>query len=261
MNILEKIVALKKKSLKVSKEKIPLKKLIVECEKRKKPSSFRNAISLPNELSIIAEMKKQSPSAGLLVKDYSPVQIGKRYEACGARALSILTEENFFLGSPDHLKKVAESVNLPILRKDFIIDPYQIYESLVLGADAILLIISILTTSNYLKLIQLSKELQLDALVEVHTEEELKIALKGDPNLIGINNRDLKNLSCDLKTTFKLKKKIPKGITTVSESGIKSVEDINKLKSAGIQAALIGETLLKKEKKEQILSSLVKAGL
>lgn len=260
-NILEKIIALKKKSIEKAKKRMPLKKLIRECEKKMKPSSFRTSISRPNELSIIAEMKKQSPSAGLLVKDYSPVEIGKCYKASGARALSILTEENFFLGKAEDITSVAESVNLPILRKDFILDAYQIYESKTLGADAILLIIAILTTPNYLELMRLCKELQLDAIVEVHTAREIDLALKGSPDLIGINNRNLKNLSCDLETTFNLKNKIPKGITTVSESGIKSPEDIKKLKAAGLEAALIGETLLKNENKNQTLHSLVKAGL
>lgn len=260
MNVLEQIVARKKKELEKTKRQIPVEKLIRKCENMKPPYSFLNAVSVPGQLSVIAEMKKKSPSAGMLVKSYDPAKIAKLYEQCGARALSVLTEKNYFLGDPEHLRQAKLSARLPILRKDFIFDPYQVYEAKIMGASAVLLIIAILDTKRYAHLLRLSQVLDLDAVVEVHSEKELDMALKEEPRIVGINNRDLKTLSTHLETTFKLIKKIPKNVCVISESGIKTPETITHLKSAGVRAALIGESILKSKDMEQHLKTLVEAG-
>ncbi|MBI1979937.1 MAG: indole-3-glycerol phosphate synthase TrpC [Elusimicrobia bacterium] len=259
-NILDLIVHTKKKRVEKEKKQTPLKKLYAQCENMKPPKSFLQAISVPNTLSIVAEMKKASPSAGLLVEDYKPEEIGRVYKEAGARALSILTEQDYFLGDPDHLSQVKKKCRLPLLRKDFIFDPYQIVQSKVLGASAILLIISILSKKDYLQLLQFSRDLNLDALVEVHSEEDLEIALQGNPSLIGINNRNLKDLTVRLETTFKLKGQIPKGTAIVAESGIRSPETVRELKTAGIAAALIGESVLRSDQRKEFLKTLVEAG-
>lgn len=259
-NILEEIVAVKKKRVEELKKIAPLKKIVAQCEKIKNAPSFIHSISVPGEVSIVAEMKKASPSAGEIVKNYSPEKIAKIYEKSGARAISILTEENYFFGSPQHLKEAKKVTKLPILRKDFIFDPYQIYESKVLGASAVLLIIAILTKKRYAELLRLTEDLKMDALIEVHSLQELEIALNAKPRLVGINNRNLKDLSVNIETTFKLVEHIPKNICVVAESGIKSPETIKELKSAGVSAALIGESILKSRNVSKTLNSFVAAG-
>jgi indole-3-glycerol phosphate synthase len=260
MNILDRIAALKKKDLEKIKQRVPLDKLIWQCEKIKAPPSFFDAICVSGRLSIIAEMKKKSPSAGLLMQSYSPSKIAKLYRRCGAGAISVLTEKNYFMGDLQHLRQAKQASGLPVLRKDFIADPYEIYQAKAFGASAVLLIMAILKPKQYGQLLRLSRLLDLDALVEVHSENELDLALKEQPRILGINNRNLKTLSIDLKTTFKLMKKIPKKVCVVSESGIQSPETIVKLKSAGVCAALIGESILKSKNMEQSLRSLVEAG-
>lgn len=259
--ILDEIVFSKKKRIKIQKEKVSLKGIMAQCGKLShKNSSFVKAIAFPNQVSIIAEMKKRSPSAGVLVKNYFPEKIAKLYEKAGASALSVLTEQDYFDGRAEDIVKARKESSLPILRKDFIFDPYQIYESKILGASAILLIIAILKKQNYAELLKLTKELGMSALVEVHTEKELEMALTEKPDIIGINNRNLKTLMVNIETSFKLEEQVPKGIPIVAESGIKSPETIRQLKSAGISAALIGESILKSHDPQKILKSFVEAG-
>lgn len=269
--ILHKIVSEKKKRLEARKKDFPLGAMIKALKEAssRQPlatgyspvANFVNAIAVPNQVSIIAEMKKRSPSAGLLVKSYSPGTIAKMYEKAGARALSVLTEEDYFNGRAEHISEIKKASALPILRKDFIFDPYQIYESKILGASAILLILAILNRRTYVELLKLAKELGMTALVEVHTEKELEMALREKPDLIGINNRDLKTLKVNIETSFRLAERVPNGITIVAESGIKSPKIIHELKNAGISAALIGESILKSRNKLKILKSYVEAGM
>jgi indole-3-glycerol phosphate synthase len=209
------------------------------------PRGFRDALINYPEVAIIAEAKKASPSKGLICPDFDPVQIAIDYEKNGAQAISVLTDVDFFQGSLLYLLQARESVNLPILRKEFIIDPLQIEEAHICGADAILLMASILDLFQLKDFMDQAKEYSIDCLVEVHDEEELETVLETNANLIGINNRNLKDFSMDTETTFRLKKMIPSDIAVVGESGLKTAEDIKKLGNAGVCAALIGETLMR----------------
>ncbi len=210
MNILDQIVAGKKESIEQAKKKATLKELATQCEKTNSTPTPLSANFKKGKLAIISEMKKRSPSVGEIMKDYDPRSIAKTYEAGGAGAISVLTEEKYFAGSAEHLRQAKKASRLPILRKDFTIDPYQVYESKLLGASAVLLIVAILTKKTYSELIRLARELGLGALVEVHSEPEIETALSENPEYIGINNRNLKDLKIDLHTTFDLLEKIPK---------------------------------------------------
>ncbi|OPX90479.1 MAG: Indole-3-glycerol phosphate synthase [Pelotomaculum sp. PtaB.Bin104] len=243
--ILERIIARKFQDLAVQKREMPLRKLEALIPELEPPRKFEMALRLPGEIAIIAETKKASPSKGIIRQEYNPEDLARAYELDGAAAVSVLTEERFFLGHPEHLSRVKKVTKLPVLRKDFIIDPYQIFESRALGADAILLIAAALTPGQLIEFQSLAAGLGLACLVEVHTEAELTAVLMTDAQIIGINNRDLRTFQTDLNTTFKLLKLInDAGITIVSESGIKSVQDIERLLEHGVQAALVGEALV-----------------
>ena len=207
-------------------------------------SSFKKNISRPHHINLIAEIKKASPSKGIIRGDFNPPKIAMTYQANGASAISVLTDERFFEGKLEHIKMVKESVSLPILRKDFIIDEYQIYESVAAGADAILLIADLLTAGEMTDVYQLATSLGLDVLLEVHDEEDMETAIAAGGDIIGINNRDLHTFKVDLTMTQKLMRLIPAHKITVSESGIKSYEDVMFLKSLGINAVLIGEAFM-----------------
>lgn len=211
------------------------------------PRGFRKALLDYNGVSIIAEAKKASPSKGLICPAFDPVVIAKNYEKNGAQAISVLTDVDFFQGSLLYLLQARESVNIPILRKEFIIDPLQIEEAHVCGADAILLMASILNVHQLKDFLAQAKEYSIDCLVEVHDEEELQTVLSTKANLIGVNNRNLKDFSMDTETTFRLKKMIPDDIAVVGESGLKTADDIIRLQDAGVCAALIGESLMRGE--------------
>ena len=198
-----------------------------------------------DSVALIAEVKKASPSAGVICKDFDPVKIAKEYEAAGASCLSVLTDEKFFQGSLDYLRQIRAAVKIPLLRKDFIIDERQILEAIEWGADAILLIVAILTDKQLEKFHSLATEAGLAVLVEVHDEEELERTLKISPQLIGVNNRNLKTFKVDLATTEKLAKKIGPGKILVAESGIHSRADVERLKKCGAKAILVGESLMK----------------
>ncbi|MDJ0621474.1 MAG: indole-3-glycerol phosphate synthase TrpC [Desulfocapsaceae bacterium] len=209
------------------------------------PRGFRKALLDFEGVAIIAEAKKASPSKGVLAADFDIKKITRHYEKNGAQAVSVLTDVDFFQGSMLNLLKAREIVSLPVLRKDFIIDELQIQEAAIHGADAVLLITGILDEVQLGDYYKYARELQMDVLVEVHDEQELEKALRADCNLIGINNRNLKDFSMDIGTTFRLKNNIPNTIPVVSESGIKNGEDIKKLNEHGVTAALIGETLMR----------------
>jgi indole-3-glycerol phosphate synthase/phosphoribosylanthranilate isomerase len=197
-----------------------------------------------DEFFLIAECKKGSPSKGVLVDDYSPVELAKAYEKAGASAVSVLTEKNYFHGAKKHLAMVKEAVSIPVLRKDFIIHPYQIYEAYELGADIVLLIVACLGDEKLRELYDLIVSYGMTPLVEVHNQEELNRALELDPVLLGINNRDLKTFKTDIEISFRLKKLIPNKVKVISESGIKNNEVIERLKTSGFFGALIGESIL-----------------
>ena len=221
--------------------------------------SFRSALEgKQNELALIAEVKKASPSAGVIAESYEPVAIAQKYERDGAAAISILTDEQFFQGHLDHLSAIREKVHVPLLRKDFILDEIQIAESSAAGADAILLIVAALDqkqlatgrvrpTGGLVDLLDAATAYHLDALVEVHTPEELERALESDAQIIGINNRDLGTFTVDLGVTEKLSAQVPDEIVLVSESGIRSAEDVGRVKACGVDAVLIGEALMRGE--------------
>lgn len=245
MSILEEIVLKTREKVEENKLEAPLKEIKKSLEKLSLPrSNFKNNITLKDE-AIIAEIKKASPSAGIISENFNPVEKAKEYEAFGASALSILTEEQFFMGSIDHLKAVKKETSLPILRKDFIIDKYQIYESKLIGADCILLIASILSDEQIKEYIEIIKILELDYIIEVHDEEELKRAECYEDALIGVNNRNLKTFEVDLENSVRLRNLFKQKNIFVAESGIKSKEDMDYLKLNNIKVFLIGESLMR----------------
>lgn len=245
MSILEKIVANTKASLVHKKAELPLEQIKLSLKSLDLPKSkFKENISNSDE-AIIAEIKKASPSAGVIAEEFDPVKKAIEYEAFGASALSILTEEDFFMGSVDYLKEVKKITALPILRKDFMIDEYQIYESKLIGADCILLIASILSDQQIEDFINVAQQLELDYLIEVHDENELRRVEHFKDALIGINNRNLKTFEVDLENSVRLRNVFKQKNVFIAESGIKSREDINYLKLNNIKVFLIGESLMR----------------
>ncbi len=210
-----------------------------------KPISLSKRLYKDNNLSIIAEIKQASPSAGVLRQDFNHLSILKEYEKAGVQAISVVTEEEFFLGKLRYLKEVKEKTSLPVLRKDFIIDQTQVYQSRALGADVILLIAKILKPEKLKSLYELAKDLGMESIIEVHTLKELREVLKIAPKIIGINNRNLHTFKTDLNSTLKLAPLIPQDTLIVSESGIHSLKDLLLVKGSGIDAVLIGEALMK----------------
>lgn len=208
-------------------------------------------------MGLIAEVKKASPSKGLIREDFEPVKLAEAYAAAGADCISVLTDVEYFQGSNDYLSRVKEAVNVPLLRKDFTIDYRQIYEARAIGADAILLIAAILTTEQMREFLDLSRQLGMDVLVEVHDREELERVLKLDARLIGINNRNLKTFVTDLRTTEQLIEMIPEDKIIVSESGISSPDEINWLRGIGAHAVLVGEHFMRQPEIGQAVSSLM----
>ena len=247
-DFLKEIIAKKKQRLAQRKQEFPQENLLARIESLGQlESSFSKSINRPRHISLIAEIKKASPSRGIIRQDFDPLQIAKFYKQAGAQAISVLTCEDYFFGDISYVEQINKESELPILRKDFIIEPYQIYESRAFGCQAILLIASLLSQDSLSEFISLAGNLGLDCLVEVHTEKDLKKALRLKSNLIGINNRDLNTLQIDSKTTERLYPLIPKGKIVVVESGIKSYQDILFLKVLGVAAALIGEAFMEAE--------------
>ena len=242
--ILNKIVETKRREVAQRKEMIPLRALEKMIAGMPPTRDFKAALDADVGCAIIAEVKRRSPSRGLFRADFDPVRIALEYESHGAAAVSILTDETFFGGSDADLTAVKEAVTLPLLRKEFIIDPYQIHETRAIGADALLLIAAILTEGQLRECRKLAASLGLAALVEVHDREELEKTLAAGAKIIGINNRDLKTFRTDLQTTRALAPLIPADRIAVSESGIRTRQEIETLLKAGIRAFLIGETLI-----------------
>jgi indole-3-glycerol phosphate synthase len=259
VTMLEQIIAARRQRLEEKRARVPLKDLELAVQSRSERRSFALALS-GAMLRVIAEMKRASPTRGLLRRHYRRRELAASYQSAGAAALSVLTEEQFFLGSLDDLTQAREAVDLPVLRKDFILDSYQVYESVAAGADALLLVVAALLDKDLQKLIRLCDQLRVDALVEVHTEQELERALAAGAKLIGVNNRDLKTMHVDLETSFRLRKQIPSACVAVSESGIKTGEDLMRLAQVGFHAALIGERLLEREDPGKELAKLLEGG-
>ena len=258
--ILDTIIENKRLEVAAAKKSVSLEALSGLAPSSPAPRDFAAAINPSRGLGIIAEIKHASPSKGIFREDFDPVAIGKGYEAGGAAALSVLTDEKFFRGSLSYLEAVKREVSIPLLRKDFTIDPYQVYESRVRGADAILLIVAALEQSLLVELLTLARALDLGVLVEVHDEAELERALSAGSDVVGINNRDLRTFEVDLGVSVRLSRMIPDGVTIVAESGISSGGDIKKLRDEGVHVFLIGETFMKapepgKELKKLILES------
>ncbi len=247
---LQKIISLTEERVKTLERGLP----------QLEPLPKRDFYSLFNKGSIvvIAETKKSSPSAGVLIEDYDPVKISCRYQDCGADAISCLTEPFYFGGDIKHLRQIKERISLPVLRKDFIISPLQIKESFVWGADAVLLIARILSSSQLRVLKEEAESLGLDILVEVFSEEDLEKVLREGFNIIGINNRNLNSFHTDINNTLKLLSLIPDSKIVISESGIKSNEDVMRLKEAGVKGLLIGEDFLKEKDLQEKISSYKK---
>jgi indole-3-glycerol phosphate synthase len=244
--ILDEIVAYKRLELAETRKRIPLAEVEKQLQKQPVAENFAEALR-GEHIKLIAEVKKASPSKGLIASAFDPVNTARTYAMNGAAAISILTESRYFLGSLDIFDEIGLSLGkqrIPLLRKDFLLDPYQIYESRAHEADALLLIVGILKSTELRDLIDLTHKLGMEALVEVHNEQELDIALNCGVKVIGINNRDLKTFTVDLGTTERLASKIPHDKIIVSESGIKTRTDIDRLKKCGIQAVLIGEALM-----------------
>jgi indole-3-glycerol phosphate synthase len=216
---------------------------------------FKEALSAPG-ISFICEVKKASPSKGIIAEDFPYLQIAQEYEEAGAAAISVLTEPDFFKGSDDYLRKIAQKVSLPVLRKDFIVDDYQIYEAKVLGAKAILLICALLDEKTLCSFLALAGELKLDALVETHDEAELKKALRCGAEIIGVNNRDLKTFNVDINNSIRLRPLVPPGKIFVAESGINNADDIKALRDGGVDAVLVGEALMRQKDKSAFLRGL-----
>ena len=217
--------------------------------------TFESAIASPG-LSFICEVKKASPSKGIIAPDFPWLEIAKEYEDGGAAAISVLTEPEFFLGSDQYLREISANVLIPTLRKDFIIDPYQIYEAKLWGAKAVLLICALLEQDTLISFQKIAKELELDCLVEIHSEEEAEEALGAGASFIGINNRDLTTFKVDTGLTARLRKLIPSGVLTVAESGINNTDDIRELKDIGVDAVLIGESLMRRTDRKEFLKEL-----
>ncbi|OGW76304.1 MAG: hypothetical protein A3J52_03310 [Omnitrophica bacterium RIFCSPHIGHO2_02_FULL_49_9] len=256
--ILEDILKHKKDEVRILKEKTPLQSVARQarsCSKQRR--SLRKALSVPNRLHLICELKQASPSEGILKKNFEPRKIAEAYQSNGASAVSVLTESRYFKGSSKIPSQIRPAIRIPILRKDFIFDDYQIYETALIEADAFLLISSILTESEINHFIQLGKELELDALVEVHTQGDLRKALKSNADIIGINNRNLKTLDVDVRVAEGLIPMIPPGKTVVVESGIESRETIARYHGLGVNCFLIGSALMKAENIGQKMSELL----
>ena len=256
-NILEEIAEKTRKRVERLKEEKPAD--IVEQEAYSMGSytgfPFESALS-GKGISFICEVKKASPSKGLIAADFPYVEIARQYEAAGASAISVLTEPEYFLGSSRYLQEIAQAVNIPILRKDFTVDEYQIYEAKILGASAVLLICAILSKDQIVKYIHIADTLGLSALVEAHDAAEVKTAIECGARVIGVNNRNLKDFSVDINNSAALRKMVPENIIFVSESGIRTHEDVRKLVSDKADAVLIGELLMRSDNKAELLQEL-----
>lgn len=256
MTILDKLADYARERVESAKKDISLEEIKDKAYALPKGDFAFEKVLKKDELSFICECKKASPSKGLIAADFPYLEIAKEYEKAGVDCISVLTEPKWFLGNNDYLKEIAENVNIPCIRKDFTVDEYMIYEAKVLGASAVLLIVAILSDNQLKDYINICDELGLSALVEAHDEQEVKTALNAGARIIGVNNRNLKDFSVDTENSKRLRKLIPCDIIFVSESGVKSAEDVKAIREIGANAVLIGETLMKAPDKKQKLDEL-----
>jgi len=243
--ILNEIIAHKKEELSETKRQTPFSDIRSKAQGAEPPRGFGKSLFIAGDIGLIAEVKKASPSKGVIREDFDPVKIARIYEESGAACLSVLTEKKFFQGELEYLGRIRGAVKLPLLRKDFIIDEYQIHEARAAGADAILLIAACLERQQIEDYLGIAHLLGLDVLVESHTYKELDTSLRAGATLVGINNRDLTTFTVSLQTTLDLVKDIPDDRTVVSESGIKTRDDVVRLHQAGVDAVLVGESLMR----------------
>jgi indole-3-glycerol phosphate synthase len=256
MTILDQLADYARERVAAAKKKLPaeeVKRLALELPK----GSFEFEKALKKEdIAFICECKKASPSKGIIAEDFPYLDIAKEYEAAGADCISVLTEPKWFLGSDEYLREIASAVGIPCIRKDFTVDEYMIYEAKLLGAKAVLLICSILSQQQISEYIGICDELGISALVEAHDEAELRAAVAAGSRIIGVNNRNLKDFSVDTGNSRRLRELAPEAVSFVSESGVRSAEDIRLLREAGVNAVLIGETLMRAADKKAKLAEL-----
>jgi indole-3-glycerol phosphate synthase len=245
MSILDEIVISKRVEVAEAQRRQPLEKLEAKLAVAPQVRDFRAALAPPGPIRLIAEVKKASPSAQVIRPDFDPVSIAMTYEAHGASCLSVLTDAPYFQGDLDHLIRVRRSGTIPVLRKDFVIDDYQIVEARAAGADAVLLIAEILDDSSIERFHQLARQLGMAALLEFHDAANLPRVLDSGADLIGINNRDLRHFGTDIEHTLRLRDKVPPEVVLVSESGIRTRHDVERLQAAGVSAILVGESLMR----------------
>ena len=256
MTILEQLAAHARERVAAAKERLSEAEIKEQAYALPKGDfSFERALK-KSGISFICECKKASPSKGLIAPDFPYLQIAKAYEAAGADCISVLTEPKWFLGSDSYLSEIAAAVKLPCLRKDFTVDPYMIYEAKLLGASAVLLIVSILNEAQLRESITICDLLGLSALVEAHSEDEVAAAVRAGARIIGVNNRNLKDFSVDTENSKRLRNLVPRDILFVSESGVRTAEDVSRLRQIGADAVLVGETLMRAADKTQKLNEL-----
>ena len=255
--ILDKIAEATKLRIQNDKKQIPMEAIKLFAGKMSQYKEFPFEKALRNgDISFICEIKKASPSKGIITEDFPYVEIAKDYERAGASCISVLTEPDFFKGCNEYLTEIKKNVNIPVLRKDFILEPYQIYQAKIIGADCVLLICSLLEENIMKEYIHLCDNLGLSALVEAHDEEEIAAAVNAGARIIGVNNRNLKTFEVDIHNSERLRKLVPGNILFVAESGIKTAEDIEVLRAAKVNAVLIGETLMRSTDKKNMLTKL-----
>lgn len=255
--ILDEIAARTRQRIERLKQEKPLEVVMAEANALPADTGFPfdQALRRP-EMAFICEVKKASPSKGVIAADFPYLEIAREYEEAGAAAISVLTEPDYFLGSDRYLADITQAVRLPVLRKDFTVDPYQIYEAKCLGASAVLLICALLDTAALSESIQIAHSLGLSALVEAHTAGEIQSALAAGARIIGVNNRDLQTFTVDLSVSRRLRSLVPDSILFVSESGIRTADDIAELRALGVNAVLIGETFMRSPDKKRQLAIL-----
>ena len=260
MNILQELAAYARMRVAEDRKRIPLEEMREQAEQlpRAARSPFEAALKKPG-MSFICEVKRASPSKGLIAQEFPYVEIGRDYEAAGADCISCLTEPKWFLGSDDIFREIRAAVSTPMLRKDFTVDEYQIYQAKVMGADAVLLICTLLDTDTIAGYLSLCRELGMAALVETHDEQEIDSAVSAGARIIGVNNRNLKDFTVDFSNAARLRDRIPPECVYVAESGVKGPEDVAALRRIGADAALIGETLMRAEDKRAMLAAFREA--
>lgn len=244
MTVLDRILAHKAEELADRRRRRPLHEVRTAAETAAPTRGFAATVKR-RKPAVVAEMKKASPSRGVIRDRFDPTAIAASYEAAGAACLSVLTDETFFQGADAHLVQAKAAAGLPVLRKDFVIDEYQVFEARALGADCILLIAAVLDPERIASFSEIAGELGLDALVEVHSARELDDALRSEPPFLGINNRDLHTFDTSLETTLSLLDQVPEGTTVVTESGIRTREDVSRMRDAGVDAFLVGEAFMR----------------